>query len=1238
MDINLKHKRRASQPLVGPGKRLTLTTPPPTSNPEYAAQSVFQGEGVQNSGSGNFSVGRDLIIGANSSDNDQDARCLKDLRATNPHHDKTRILNTKGGLLADSYIWIRDNADFKRWHNDEESRVLWVKGDPGKGKTMLLCGIVEELKQSAPGTESTKNISFFFCQATDARINNATAVLRGLIYLLVEEQPMLISHVRKEYDRAGRKLFEDVNAWYALSEIFANILQDPSLKSTYLVIDALDECTIDLPKLLNFIVDVLKPSASSRAKWIISSRNWPSIQKDLDNATGKVRLCLELNHESISAAVKAYIGYKVEFLAARHKYNNNLRDEVQRYLLSNANDTFLWVSLACQKLYNVTPRKVRGALKEFPPGLDELYSRMMDQVCRSDDAECCKSILAVVSVTCRPIVLEELLSFIDIPGVDPDDDDGSLPELEDIIAECGSFLVLRENTIFFVHQSAKDYLVKHARMKIFPDGCIEKQHRRMLLRSIKVMQKVLRRDVYSLRDPGRSIDEIEPPNPDPLTPILYAFSYWVDHFCGIESSGDGEGLSDVDGFLREHLLHWLEALSLIKEIPDTIIKLSGLLKKISSTTQLFHLVSDAHRFILSSQHIIENTPLQVYSSALVFSPTHSLVRGLFQDQEIGWITTKPVVEANWGACIQTLHINASDVGFVAFSNDERSIAACSTYGVIKIWSIASGACTQTLQTPHNDKSNQLQRFGSETLAFGFLNNGLRVVSRLDYSTIEIWDTARNTRLQYGAEGVKSAALSNDGTRVVTGLEKGAIMIWNITSNTFERRCMDHSSAAVYLIAFSNDDTQITLGSRDGAIRVWDATGETWMQRLKSFTGVGGVSAISFSNSGTQVASAFDIDDNTAKIWDITSGACTQTLDGHTGRVIFIAFSNDDRRIASGSSDRVIKVWDAISGVCLQTLPGHSGWVASLTFSECGTRIASGSDDGTVKIWDTGATHICEQTPDSHSSEVSSVAFSGNGTQIASGSSNGTIKIWDTSGACIQTLYDHTRIVTSIAFSNDGLWMVSASGDKTAKIWDTSDSTYVCVTTLLGHCNAISSVAFSNDNTQIVSGSYGGAAKIWNTSGVCIAEFINNSWIPSIASIALSNDGTWIATGHINNQIKIWHVSGECLNTSKIDGFAERLTFDTTGSHLLCSTRAGDISLRISSSSNTKLNVIIGEPQHHGYRLSADNKWITWNGRNVLRLPQDRAPRHYTTAPNAIAIGCYSGRVLIFKFSPKSPLE
>jgi Cdc6-like AAA superfamily ATPase len=178
-------------------------------------------------------------------------KCVQDIRHTDPRDDKKRIEDTKGGLLKDSYCWVLNNINFQQWRNDPQSQLLWIKGHPGKGKTMLLCGIINELQKA---TAKTDLVSYFFCQATDSRLNSAAAVLRGLLYLLVNQQPSLVSHVRKKYDQAGKTLFEDANAWVALTEIFTDVLQDPSLNTTYLIIDALDEYVTDLPKLLDFIV------------------------------------------------------------------------------------------------------------------------------------------------------------------------------------------------------------------------------------------------------------------------------------------------------------------------------------------------------------------------------------------------------------------------------------------------------------------------------------------------------------------------------------------------------------------------------------------------------------------------------------------------------------------------------------------------------------------------------------------------------------------------------------------------------------------------------------------------------------------------------------------------------------------------------------------------------------------------------------------------------------------------
>jgi hypothetical protein len=499
-------------------------------------------------------------------------RCFADLRVTDPRDDKTRIKQTKGGLLKDSYRWILDNADFRTWRDDENSRPLWIKGDPGKGKTMLLCGVIDELSPSTRLTDPKANklLAYFFCQATDARINSATAVLRGLIYMLVDQQPSLLSHVQRKHDRAGRALFEDVNAWVALSEIFTDILRDPSLNSTYLIVDALDECRMDLLQLLDLIV---QRAAAPRVKWIVSSRNWPQIEEYL--YTIGQGLSLELNEESVSAAVEAYIQHEAQQLAQRKRLNAETQDAVQYYLSSNAHGTFLWVALVCQNLKEVPRLSIRTSLAQFPPGLDSLYKRMMEQICESDNAELCKQILALVLTAYRPISLHESISFIERP----DDIPGDIDALREMVGLCGSFLTIRTHTVYLVHQSARDFLLGNASRGIFPRET-QGVHRTIFSRSLEILTRTLRRDMYGLRYPGFPIEQVRTPNPDPLAAVRYSCIYWVDHLIesdiGVDCSSYIQDGGQVDDFLRRKYLYWLETLSLLNNISKGVLSMSKL--------------------------------------------------------------------------------------------------------------------------------------------------------------------------------------------------------------------------------------------------------------------------------------------------------------------------------------------------------------------------------------------------------------------------------------------------------------------------------------------------------------------------------------------------------------------------------------------------------------------------------------------------------------------------------------
>src|ERR1700727_223397 len=69
----------------------------------------------------------------------------------------------------------------------------------------------------------------------------------------------------------------------------------------------------------------------------------------------------------------------------------------------------------------------------------------------------------------------------------------NLEDLERIINMCGSFLTIRDSYVYFIHQSAKDYLTVNASNIIFPAEC-GRIHYDMFSWSLDGLSKILRRD------------------------------------------------------------------------------------------------------------------------------------------------------------------------------------------------------------------------------------------------------------------------------------------------------------------------------------------------------------------------------------------------------------------------------------------------------------------------------------------------------------------------------------------------------------------------------------------------------------------------------------------------------------------------------------------------------------------------------------------------------------------------
>jgi small GTP-binding protein len=285
--------------------------------------------------------------------------------------------------------------------------------------------------------------------------------------------------------------------------------------------------------------------------------------------------------------------------------------------------------------------------------------------------------------------------------------------------------------------------------------------------------------------------------------------------------------------------------------------------------------------------------------------------------------------------------------------------------------------------------------------------------------------------------------------------------------------------SVLSVAFTPDAKRAVSGASDDTLKVWNLASGACTATFRGHTKR--VMGVAVTPDGKRaVSGSFD---KTLKVWYLRCGRCEATFKGHQGAIHSVAVTPDGKRVVSGSFDKTLKVWDLTSGKCLATIEGHTAmigfWATVVTPS--GKQVVSGAFDKTLKVWDL-ATGACRATLEGHTDAVLSTAVTPNGKKIVSGSRDSTLKVWDLqTGQCRATWEGHTGDINGIAITPDGKRVVSGSGDKTLKVWDLQ--TGICLATLKDHGGGVYGVAVTPDGRRIVSPSGDRTLRVWELMGL-----------------------------------------------------------------------------------------------------------------------------------------------------------
>jgi len=425
--------------------------------------------------------------------------------------------------------------------------------------------------------------------------------------------------------------------------------------------------------------------------------------------------------------------------------------------------------------------------------------------------------------------------------------------------------------------------------------------------------------------------------------------------------------------------------------------------------------------------------------------------------------------------------------------------------------------------------------------------------------------------------VDAIALAPNGTQFVTGGWNGSATVWDLESGQ-QLSQLKHDGLYIYAVDWSSDGKWIATGSNDtvnGYVQVWNAeTGERVAQKFGNDTDeatshTDAVLSVHFSKNteGGQKLLTTSYD-NTARLWNVTSGKQERRFLGHNWWVWDAQFSPDEKKIVTASQDGTAIVWDIQTGEPGAPFTGHHGPVYSAAFSSTDDAVVTGGYDKRVLVWRPSDVRPYDFTRltsksgsvvpppkfkslDGHSGPVRTVAFSKDGSRIISGSQDNTIRFWDAvGGQLLKSFRGHDGAVRTVAFAESDQVILSGSHDNSIRKWNISEYEEIRVLqgqVLEGHVDAILSAGFSPDGEQIVTSSRDRTARTWETfTGKPLNVFAEgHSFLAT--SAAFFYGGKRLATGAVDNTVRIWDVdSGTQLARLEHTGRAATLTVSNDG--------------------------------------------------------------------------------------------
>ncbi len=297
-------------------------------------------------------------------------------------------------------------------------------------------------------------------------------------------------------------------------------------------------------------------------------------------------------------------------------------------------------------------------------------------------------------------------------------------------------------------------------------------------------------------------------------------------------------------------------------------------------------------------------------------------------------------------------VSSADVTTLAFDRRTRTLSSVSFQkNTVKFWDTASGGSLRTLPTGTREPHSVVFSADGQLMTRGFYHRNAATNEETHDVTITAIDTGKDVRTFTGySDDVYSIAFSPDAQLLASSDVSGTFKLWNLTTGKSVLALKD-PTFAYSQIRFSPDakSSVYAISNPKGIGLINAGSGQTLRRFAPADLGKGFIAKdIQFSADGKLLAASHD---NFITVWNVADGSLVRTLAGHRNVVYSIAFSPDNKLLASASADETARIWDIATGDARYVLQGHQGYVKGVAFSPDGKTLASGGNDRQIKLWD-----------------------------------------------------------------------------------------------------------------------------------------------------------------------------------------------------------------------------------------------------------------------------------------------